>query len=109
MGTIRKKQPMSASNPERAGFPNRNRLPAMVPWNPAAPTNGDLTQFVTVSPKYQIVIPQAIREALQIKPGDRLCLMLDGGDLRILLEAEGLGFGSVPEGADFVRDEEDRV
>lgn len=27
---------------------------------------------VTVSPKYQVVIPQAIREELQIKPGEKL-------------------------------------
>ena len=27
---------------------------------------------VTVSPKFQVVIPQAIREELQLKPGEKL-------------------------------------
>ncbi len=27
---------------------------------------------VTLSPKYQVVIPQAIREALQLTPGEKL-------------------------------------
>ena len=30
---------------------------------------------VTVSPKYQVVIPQVIREALGIKPGQRIQAM----------------------------------
>lgn len=30
---------------------------------------------VTVSPKYQVVIPLAIREGLQLKPGEKLRVM----------------------------------
>ncbi len=30
---------------------------------------------VTVSPKYQIVIPQEVREAMNIKPGQRVMFM----------------------------------
>jgi len=34
---------------------------------------------VTVSPKYQIVIPKAVREQLHVKPGQKLkLLVLDG-------------------------------
>ncbi len=29
-------------------------------------------EIVTVSPKYQIVIPQSIRESLGIKPGEKI-------------------------------------
>lgn len=28
--------------------------------------------IVTVSPKYQVVIPQSVREELQLKPGEKL-------------------------------------
>ncbi|MBP7962526.1 MAG: AbrB/MazE/SpoVT family DNA-binding domain-containing protein [Caldilineaceae bacterium] len=33
-------------------------------------------EIVTVSSKYQIVIPRKIRESLQIKPGQKLQVML---------------------------------
>jgi AbrB family looped-hinge helix DNA binding protein len=31
-----------------------------------------MKNLVTVSPKYQIVIPQAVREALGVKPGQKM-------------------------------------
>lgn len=31
---------------------------------------------VTVSPKYQVVIPRQVRESLQIKPGQKVQVML---------------------------------
>jgi len=34
-----------------------------------------MSTTVTVSPKYQIVIPQEAREAMQIKPGQRVMFM----------------------------------
>ncbi len=33
-------------------------------------------EIVTVSPSYQIVIPRKIRESLQIKPGQKLQVMV---------------------------------
>jgi AbrB family looped-hinge helix DNA binding protein len=30
------------------------------------------SNLVTVSPKYQVVIPEAVRRSMQIKPGDKL-------------------------------------
>ncbi len=40
---------------------------------------------VTVSSKYQVVIPQEIREALKIKPGQKLEFLRDGPSVRLLL------------------------
>lgn len=42
---------------------------------------------VAVSPKYQIVIPKALREALKLRPGQRVELSLDGVG-RLVLEPE---------------------
>lgn len=39
---------------------------------------------VTVSSKYQIVIPQEIREALDIKPGQKLTFLRDGPSVRLI-------------------------
>ena len=33
-------------------------------------------ETVTVSPKYQVVIPQSVRESLQIKPGQKVQVMV---------------------------------
>jgi AbrB family looped-hinge helix DNA binding protein len=34
-----------------------------------------MSTTVTVSPKYQIVIPQEVREAMKIKPGQKVMFM----------------------------------
>jgi AbrB family looped-hinge helix DNA binding protein len=39
---------------------------------------------VTVSPKYQVVIPQDVRNALQIKPGQRLTAMVWDGHIALV-------------------------
>lgn len=39
---------------------------------------------VTVSSKYQIVIPQEIREALDIRPGQKLSFLRDGPSVRLI-------------------------
>lgn len=39
---------------------------------------------VTVSPKYQIVIPKDVREMLKIKPGQKLQVVVMKGTIRLL-------------------------
>ncbi|MGA3293248.1 MAG: AbrB/MazE/SpoVT family DNA-binding domain-containing protein [Candidatus Acidiferrales bacterium] len=39
---------------------------------------------VKVSPKFQVVIPKAIREELEIEPGDELLLYVIDGALRLV-------------------------
>jgi AbrB family looped-hinge helix DNA binding protein len=65
---------------------------------------------VTVSPKFQVVIPQAVREELRIKPGQKLEIMSWGNKLVLsrvvsMADLRGLCKG-IPN--DFVRDKSDR-
>lgn len=39
---------------------------------------------VTVSPKFQVVIPQAIREALRISPGEKLRVLRYGDRVELI-------------------------
>ena len=39
---------------------------------------------VTVSPKYQVVIPQAIRESLEIKPGQKIQAILYNNRIELI-------------------------
>ena len=59
----------------------------------------------TLSRKNQIVIPREAREALQMKPGDKLLVVVRGKDLIILRKPEsfstairGMGRGIYPKG-----------
>jgi len=66
---------------------------------------------VTVSPKYQVVIPLAIRERLRIRPGERLeVISLDDRiemvPIRPMREMRGFLKGLDPS---FQRDEDDRA
>ena len=41
---------------------------------------------VTVSPKYQIVIPRKIRESMKIRPGQKLIMVVEERSIRLLPE-----------------------
>lgn len=41
-------------------------------------------ETVTVSPKYQVVIPRAIRESLRVKPGQKLQVILYQGRIELI-------------------------
>lgn len=66
---------------------------------------------VTVSPKYQVVIPKAVRERTHIRPGEKL-QVLSFDDRIELVRTHAMrkmrGFLSGMD-ATFVRDEKDRI
>jgi len=41
-------------------------------------------QTVTVSPKYQVVIPKVIREAMQLRPGQKLKIIAYDGRIELI-------------------------
>jgi AbrB family looped-hinge helix DNA binding protein len=41
-------------------------------------------QAVTVSPKYQVVIPQAVRESLDIEPGNKMQVIAYEGRIELI-------------------------
>lgn len=66
---------------------------------------------VTISPKYQVVIPRAIREKWNVKPGQKVRFIIYGNRLEIvpvrnIKEARGFLKGM---SSDIEREEEDRV
>jgi AbrB family looped-hinge helix DNA binding protein len=42
------------------------------------------TNIVTVSPKYQVVIPMELRERLNIRPGSKMTMLEINGQVRLL-------------------------
>ncbi len=42
------------------------------------------TPFVTVSSKYQIVLPEEVRNALSIKPGQQIAVMREGRNITLI-------------------------
>jgi AbrB family looped-hinge helix DNA binding protein len=45
-------------------------------------------QSVTVSPKYQVVIPKSIREALNLRPGQKMQVMEYAGRIELIPERD---------------------
>jgi len=45
-------------------------------------------QIVTVSPKYQIVIPKAVRESLQLRPGQKMQVVEYDGRIELIPERD---------------------
>lgn len=41
-------------------------------------------ETVTISPKFQVVIPRAIRESLRIKPGQKVQMILYGNRIELI-------------------------
>ena len=66
--------------------------------------------FLTVSPKYQIVIPKEIRERLKIVPGEKFQMILVGKRIELIrLEPIKNARGIFPHiDTSNYRDEEDR-
>ncbi|NIN70406.1 MAG: AbrB/MazE/SpoVT family DNA-binding domain-containing protein [Gemmatimonadetes bacterium] len=45
-----------------------------------------MAEVVTVSPKFQVVIPQRIRESLDLKPGQKIRAILYGDRIELIPE-----------------------
>lgn len=45
-------------------------------------------QTVTVSPKYQVVIPKNIRDTLQLKPGQKMRVIEYDGRIEMILDRD---------------------
>ena len=45
-------------------------------------------QTVTMSPKYQVVIPRAIRESLHLRPGQKMQVMEYNGRIELIPERD---------------------
>jgi len=45
-------------------------------------------QTVTVSPKYQVVIPKTVREALNVRPGQKLQVIEYAGRIELVPERD---------------------
>lgn len=65
---------------------------------------------VKISPKYQVVIPRKVRDSLQLKPGQRVQVILYGNRIELIPER------SIPEMRGFlkgintrIKREEDRL
>jgi AbrB family looped-hinge helix DNA binding protein len=68
-------------------------------------------EAVTVSSKYQIVIPQSIIKALNIKPAQRLFVINYMGRIELIPEVDIMSLQGLLKGIDTTieRDEEDRI
>ena len=49
---------------------------------------GVVMQIVTVSPKYQVVIPKAVRESLQLRPGQKMQVIEYDGRIEFIPERD---------------------
>jgi AbrB family looped-hinge helix DNA binding protein len=47
---------------------------------------GIIMQSVTVSPKYQVVIPKTVREALNLRPGQKMQVVEYAGRVELIPE-----------------------
>jgi len=67
-------------------------------------------QTVTVSPKYQVVIPKAVRQALHIRPGQKLQIVEYNGRIELIPEKDIKELRGLTKGinTEFER-EEDRL
>lgn len=58
------------------------------------------SHVVTVSSKYQVVIPQAIRESADIKPGSKMMVVNYGGIIRLLPVLPPQAYRGIARGMD---------
>jgi AbrB family looped-hinge helix DNA binding protein len=66
---------------------------------------------VTISSKYQIVIPLSLRKEIKIKPGQKVFIYNDNGSIRIEQKIKIKDYFGIAKGVDpaFERENEDRT
>ncbi len=55
---------------------------------------------VTVSPKYQVVIPQSVRESAGVKPGAKMMVVSLGGVIRLMPVKPPAAYRGIARGID---------
>lgn len=67
--------------------------------------------IVTISPKYQVVIPKSVRERLRLKPGQLVQAIASGDRIELLPVKDVRDLRGVLRGMDYgeVREETDRL
>lgn len=58
------------------------------------------SNVVTVSPKYQVVIPQSVRESADIRPGAKMMVVSLGGVIRLLPVRAPAAYRGIAPGID---------
>ncbi len=58
------------------------------------------SNVVTVSPKYQVVIPQSVRESAGIKPGAKMMVISLGGVIRLMPIKPPAAYRGIARGID---------
>lgn len=66
--------------------------------------------IVTVSPKYQVVIPKEVRKSLQLRPGQKLHVMATGVGISLVPDVNPASLRGISRDLpdDFVREKQDR-
>jgi AbrB family looped-hinge helix DNA binding protein len=67
-----------------------------------------MDQLVTLSPKFQIVIPKKVRESLGLKPGERLHVFALDGNIRIHRPRSVQSLRGIAKGLSWKNDYRDR-
>jgi AbrB family looped-hinge helix DNA binding protein len=55
---------------------------------------------VTISPKYQVVIPKIVRDLMQLRPGQKMRVMVHKGRIELIPERELKELRGLLEGCD---------
>jgi AbrB family looped-hinge helix DNA binding protein len=68
-------------------------------------------ETVTVSTKYQLVLPRSVRDRLSVRPGSKLTVMTKGGVIYLVPERPMKAFRGIARGvrAEGLREKKDRL